>query len=237
MTTDDEIARLARFPTPTIANALECMGMPPDEGYTDATLRLATPGLPPFVGWAVTARVSTRGPAGGSDARSSMEDWWRHVAARPAPAIVVAEDVDTPPDGSVWGEVQGRLHRALGVTGIVTNGAVRDVDELSAIGMPVLATRLVVSHAYPRFVAIGEPVRVAGLTVEEGDLLHADQHGVQRIPPGTDLVALARVAADIEALERELFAAAEANGRDIEGYLVTWRSVRERWPRPTDGGI
>ena len=235
MTTESDLAHLARYPTPTIANALECMGMPPDVGYTDATLRLATPGLPAFVGWAVTARLSTHRPTDPPDARPSMEAWWRHVASRPTPAIVVAEDVDTPPDGSMWGEVQGRLHRALGVSGIVTNGAVRDVDELRAIGMPVLASRLVVSHAYPHFVGFGDPVRVAGLTVEQGDLLHADQHGVQRIPPGTDLAKLIRVAADIEALERELFVAAEANGRDIEGYLATWRSVRERWPRPTDG--
>lgn len=237
MTTQAELAQLARYPTPTIANALECMGMPPEVGYTDATLRLATPGLPPFVGWAVTARVSTQRPPDGPATRSSMEGWWRHVAERPAPAIVVAEDVDPVPDGSVWGEVQGRLHRALGVTGIVTNGSVRDVDELRAIGLPVLATRLVVSHAYPRFVGFGEPVRVAGLTVAEGDLLHADQHGVQRIPPGTDLTELARVAAEIEGLERELFVAAEANGRDIEGFLETWRSVRGRWPRATQGGV
>ena len=39
-----------------------------------------------------------------------------------------------------------------------------------------------VSHAYVRLESIGEPVRVGGLTVRTGDLVHADQHGVLLIP-------------------------------------------------------
>jgi regulator of RNase E activity RraA len=227
----DELAGLARFPTTTIANALESMGMAPDVGYTDARLSLATTGLPPFVGRAVTVQVSSRRPEGTPDSRVPTEAWWRHVAASAQPAIVVAEDLDDPVDGSMWGEVQGRLHQALGVAGIVTNGAVRDIDELSAIRFPVLAGRICVSHAYAHFVRLGGPVRVGGLTIDVGDLLHCDQHGVQRIPDGTDLAELLRVASTIEALERELFTATTTHGRDLDGFLETWRSVRSRWPR------
>ena len=39
-----------------------------------------------------------------------------------------------------------------------------------------------VSHAYVRVESVGEPVEIGGLLVAPGDLLHADQHGVLKIP-------------------------------------------------------
>jgi regulator of RNase E activity RraA len=65
----------------------------------------------------------------------------------------------------------------------VTDGAVRDLDEARSMGFHFFASGPAVSHAYVRVETVGEPVEIGGLLVAPGDLLHADQHGVLKIPP------------------------------------------------------
>jgi regulator of RNase E activity RraA len=64
----------------------------------------------------------------------------------------------------------------------VTDGAVRDLDEARGMGFHFFAAGPSVSHAYVRVETVGEPVEIGGLVVAPGDLLHADQHGVLKIP-------------------------------------------------------
>ena len=95
--------------------------------------------------------------------------------------MVVVEDLDDPPGlGSFWGEVNGNLHRALGCVGVVTNGGVRDLEEVQALRFHFFAQHISVSHAYVHIVEAGTPVRVGGSSVRPGDLLHGDRHG---LPP------------------------------------------------------
>jgi regulator of RNase E activity RraA len=95
----------------------------------------------------------------------------------------VIRDLDDPPGvGAFWGEVQSTIHHALGCVGTVTNGAVRDLDEVRALGFHFFAGSVVVSRAYVHLVEVGTPVDVDGLPVRPGDLLHADRHGVLAIP-------------------------------------------------------
>jgi 4-hydroxy-4-methyl-2-oxoglutarate aldolase len=126
----DVLDRLARFATPTISNALEILGEDPAVGFTDGTIRpLSAEGLI-FVGRALTATIVTAAPRRDGETHVPTEEYWRYVASGPAPKVVVVQDLDPEPVGSMWGEVQARVHRALGVTGVVTNGAVRDLNEL-----------------------------------------------------------------------------------------------------------
>jgi 4-hydroxy-4-methyl-2-oxoglutarate aldolase len=226
----DTLAHLTRFTTPTISNALECIGVDPSMDFSDATISMLTPGGRPFIGQAVTARIQTRPIVPGDPPAIPVEEWWRHVAGSTAPTIVVVEDLDPEPHGAMWGEVMGHLHRSLGVSGIVTNGAARDIDELAILGFPIIAGRAAVSHAFARFVEVDVPVRVGGLSIAPGDLLHADRHGVLRIPSDIDIDELAATAGLIEELERELFAAADRPGSTIDSFLATWATVQERWP-------
>jgi regulator of RNase E activity RraA len=221
--------RLIGFSTPTISNALELLGEDPAVGFTDATIRPLSAEWAVFAGRALTATLSTTAPAGPGDERIATEDYWRYVASRPGPTVVVAQDLDPEPLGSMWGEVQARLHRALGVAGIVTNGAVRDLNELTRLGFPTLGSRASVSHAHAHFRAVDVPVTVGGVQVRPGDLVHADRHGLQLIPAHVELEELARVAGEIEAREQELFAAA-AERLGIDAFLSTWAGVRSRWP-------
>src|SRR5262245_61532529 len=108
-----------------------------------------------------------------------------------------------PGVGSYWGEVNGSIFTALGCVAVVTNGAVRDLVEMRAIGIQAFAGSVAVSHAYVHLVRVGDPVIVGGLSVRPGDLLHGDQHGVLSIPFEI-AAALAAATRRVEAEEREL---------------------------------
>jgi regulator of RNase E activity RraA len=71
------------------------------------------------------------------------------VASAPGPKIVVVQDLDKPRViGAFWGEVNSNVHLALGAVGTITDGAIRDLDEMNSAGFKALARRLCVGHAY-----------------------------------------------------------------------------------------
>ncbi len=75
------------------------------------------------------------------------------------------------------------MHRALGCVGTITDGAVRDIDEMTDAGFKALARRLCVGHAFVHPVRWGCEVEVFGTKVSPGDLIHADKHGFLVIAP------------------------------------------------------
>jgi regulator of RNase E activity RraA len=64
----------------------------------------------------------------------------------------------------------------------VTNGAGRDLEQVRALKYPVFTGSTICSHGYCHMLHLGLPVRVGGLMVNQGDLLHADANGVTNIP-------------------------------------------------------
>jgi len=112
-----------------------------------------------------------------------MSTLYAAVANVEGPAIVVVQDDDQPPGcGALLGEVVGTLLKTIGCVGFVTNGCIRDIDEVKALGISAYALGLCVSHAYVRLTAVGIPVDIGGLKIEPGDLLHGDKHGLLSIP-------------------------------------------------------
>ncbi|HUZ01383.1 MAG TPA: RraA family protein [Thermomicrobiaceae bacterium] len=197
------LAALRMLSTPTVANAIEVSGTRSrSEGFMTPEVRCILPELGTMVGYACTAKIRAlcRPAAGEAVARREM---WDHILSIPAPRVVVIQDLDDPPVGAFWGEVQGNIHRALGCVGTVTNGGVRDLDEVSDLGFHFFAGDVHVSHAYVHVVEVGTPVEVGGLTVRPGDLLHGDRHGVIDIPH--ELAAgLYDAAKQVEARERRI---------------------------------
>ncbi len=178
--TIDELERLRRYDAPTVANAIETFDVRPrTAGYASPAIRSVFPQLGVMVGYAVTARSRANNPAAGSYSRHG---WWDAVIAAPAPRVAVIQDLDEPPVGAFWGEVQANIHRALGCVGAVTNGGVRDLNEVEPLGFHYFAGSVMVSHGYVHMVDFGTPVTIGGLEIETGDLIHADRHGVQVIP-------------------------------------------------------
>ena len=100
----------------------------------------------------------------------------------PGPAIVVFQDLDDPAVGATFGEIMCATYQAFGAAGLITSGAARDLDQVRRLGFPAFSNGVIVSHACSHIVSIHTPVRVGGLAVHPGDLLHADANGVTNIP-------------------------------------------------------
>lgn len=175
-----ELEALRRWPTCAISNAIELFDIRPrNEGFMLPEVRCVFPEMEPMIGYAVTAVISASSPEG---RRISPPDWWDEIQKIPGPRVVVIHDIDSPVVGSFWGEVNASIHKALGCVGTVTDGSVRDLDEVREAGFHFFSSCVTVSHAYVHLVEIGVPVKVGGLLVRPGDLLQGDKHGVINIP-------------------------------------------------------
>src|SRR5690606_32059504 len=156
-----ELDALAAWPSPAIANAIETFDVRPrTEGLMGPDILGRFPELRPIVGYAVTAKIRASVPPGEDPDTKSRADWLRHIASVPGPLIVVMQDLDDPPLGSHWGEVNGNIHKAMGCVGVIADGGVRDLDEVRALGFQFVAKGVLVAHAYVHLVEIGGPVTV-----------------------------------------------------------------------------
>jgi len=181
-----DIEALRGFDTPTICNALELLDPRfMSEGFTLDPLICAFPSLPPMVGFAKTSTMRASGAGSRSAAADSdfMDSYLDYVARDPRPKIAVVQDLDGRQcgRGSLWGEVNTNIHKALGCRGVVTNGSIRDLRAI-APDFQLLAGSVGPAHAHGHWVDFADEVNVAGLIVRDGDLVHADEHGAVVIP-------------------------------------------------------
>ncbi len=185
MLTQGEIIQLKRWNTPTIYNGWEQITRhdPGRDGFNLEETRDFMPQMGPMAGRAVTVVIE---PSVRSHRERDPDAWSRYreyVASVAGAKIVVVQDLDKPGlHGSFWGEVNSNVHRALGCSGTITDGGIRDLDEMSAAGFKALARRLCVGHAYVCPIRWNCPVEVFGRTIEPGQLIHADKHGFLAIP-------------------------------------------------------
>lgn len=182
--TPNQYEALKRLDTCTVSNAIETFEVRlRNEGFTDSTVRCMFPRSASMVGNAVTAKIRCSGPPVEGHAYLERTDWWNAILAVPQPRIIVIEDIDKSPGrGALLGEVHANILAALDCVGAVTNGAVRDLPAVDAMGFYFFAKNAAVSHSYVHIVSIGEPVVVGGLKVRTGDLLLGDCHGVLSVP-------------------------------------------------------
>ncbi|MFV1966675.1 MAG: RraA family protein [Pirellulaceae bacterium] len=179
----ETLKKLATFDTPTICNVIELFHVRPrNQGYMDDRVRCHFPEFPPMVGFAATACFRSDAPPAGGDAYGSIQKQLERFADLPGPPVVVFQDIDNPPVSAVFGEVMCSTYQAFGSVGLVTNGAGRDLDQVRALNYPVFTGSTICSHGYCHMMHLGLPVRVGGLMVNTGDLLHGDANGVTSIP-------------------------------------------------------
>ncbi len=192
---------LRRFDTPTICNVIELFDVRPrDQGYMDHRVRCAFPEMPPMVGLAATAAFRSAGEPSATDVYGSFEEQIELFEALDGPPVVVYQDLDDPPAAAVFGEVMCTTYRTFGAVGLVTNGGGRDLDQVRALDFPVFTGSTISAHGYCRSLHVGLQVRVGGLVVNTGDLLHGDLNGVTSIPRNI-AAEVAEVAADFVAAE------------------------------------
>lgn len=184
-----DLLELRRWNTPTIYNGWEQITA--HNRCTDAFNIEETQDFMPYMGAMVGYAVTLMVEPSNARHRESVPDGWgeyrRYIASVPGPKIVVVQDLDKPKViGSFWGEVNANVHRAFGCVGTITDGAIRDVDEMTYAGFKALARRLCVGHAYSWPVRWGCEVEVFGQKVSPGQLIHADKHGFLACPFGEE---------------------------------------------------
>lgn len=220
----DLLATLRDHDTPTVCNAIEvAQGKRGFSAFTRGTVVCPTPADAPIVGFARTARIAGLQPASENPkvTRARRIDYFRHMASGARPTVAVIEDTDYPDCvGAWWGEVHSAVHKGLELVGAITNGVVRDLDNLEP-GFPVIAGSTGPSHGFCHVHDIGTPVEVFGLTVNDGDLVHADRHGALVIPE--EVIPKLQASIDkLLATERLILEPARQAEFDVDALEKAW---------------
>ncbi|MHB1414158.1 MAG: RraA family protein [Chloroflexota bacterium] len=181
--TPDELEALRLIDSPTIANAIEPFKVRPRvSGYMGYDIRCIFPEFGTMLGYAVTCTADSTTESRPRD-RSGLMRLWEAVEASPKPAVVVMKDVGNDRLHSChMGEVMATTAKRLGALGAISDGGLRDVDEVKALGFHYFCPGFTVSHGNSNVVDVGIEVEISGLKIKPGDLLHADVNGVVLIP-------------------------------------------------------
>jgi 3-hexulose-6-phosphate synthase/6-phospho-3-hexuloisomerase len=84
---------------------------------------------------------------------------------------------------AMWGELASHSSLVKGVAGVVVDGAVRDIDDIRAMGFPAWSRWVVPNAGDPKgYGEIGAEVRCGGQSVRSGDWIVADDMGVVVVP-------------------------------------------------------
>ena len=176
---------LKRWNTPTIYNGWEQITKHDvaRTGINIEDLRDFMPQMGSMVGYAVTVIFEPSNPEHTVNGAEKWSEYRKYIAGVEGPKIVVIQDMDKPATiGSFWGEVNSNIHRSLGCVGTITDGAVRDIDEMTNAGFKALARRFCVGHAHGTPIRWNCEVEVFGQKIQPGQLIHADKHGFLAIP-------------------------------------------------------
>jgi 4-hydroxy-4-methyl-2-oxoglutarate aldolase len=220
-----DLKLLAQYDTPTISNVIELFEVRPrSAGYMDNRIRACFPEMPPIVGFASTATMRTAEPPAGGEVYSSLDEQLARFAELPGPAIVVFQDLDDPPVGATFGEIMCASYQCFGALGIITSGPARDLDQVRRIGFAAFSNGVVSSHSYSHITSLHQPVRVGGMEVRPGDLLHADANGVCNIPVSI-ASQVAQAAAEFVAAESVVIDFARTGNRDAKAYSEARRET------------
>lgn len=218
-----ELLKLKRWNTPTIYNGWEQVtshditrGCVNEEASKDFM-----PQMGPMVGYAITVVIE---PSVAQHTVDHPDAWLRYreyIASVPGPKIVVVQDLDKPRCvGAFWGEVNSNAHKALGCVGTITDGAIRDVDEMMNAGFKGIARRMCVGHAYNHPVRWNCEVEVFGTNVRPGQLIHADKHGFLVVPKEDEQRLLeASLFMDNNECDNVIWPSRSAQGKSMEEIL------------------
>lgn len=166
-------SRMLKLSTANLSDALDKVG-----------LRGAVSGIRPMyacpriVGRAVTVKIMAAGML------KSEHHLGVHAidAASSGDIIIIDNHGDT--ENNCWGEILSMGAKMKGVSGVVVDGAARDIDMCEEFEFPVYARGTVPITARGRIMqeSVNEVIRIGNVQVRPGDIVMADINGVVIIP-------------------------------------------------------
>ena len=215
----EQLESLRRIDTPTICNAIERFKARNDvTGFAGMNIHCLFPQFGVTIGYALTVTVDSTTPDAPRDNNTWME-WVRAMADAPKPIFLVFQDVGLNPEKSAhMGEMMASLAKRLGSIALLTNGGVRDILEVQALGFQYFSAGIVPSHGNPRLLQVNVPVTIDGILIEPGDLLHGDINGVAKIPNEIS-AQTADMALKIRQEESELLAYINGPDFSVDGFI------------------
>jgi 4-hydroxy-4-methyl-2-oxoglutarate aldolase len=166
--------RFEKLSTTNLADAMDQVGL---RGAVIGIRPLF--GMPRIIGRAVTIKITAAG----------MMKSKRHLGvdaiASANPGDVIAIDNRGDIYNNCWGEILSYAAQKKGVSGVVVDGAARDVDICQEIGFPVFARGVVPITARGRIMQedFNCPIRLGDVQVRPGDIVVGDVNGIVVIPP------------------------------------------------------
>ncbi len=217
MIKDPPLLKIRRgFPRPTEALLAAFAGLPTGyivdamrgRGCLDHRIKPLAPTSTVLVGTAVT---SHSGPGDNLALFGALD------AARRGDILVAATDAFM--ETAVTGDLLLGMARNRGVAGFVTDGVVRDIVGVLAVGLPVYCAGVTANSAARNGPGtVGLPVVLGGVQIASGDILVGDRDGVVVVPLAEAQAVLARIA-EVKAAEADLEAKVKA-GLEIPDFIT-----------------
>lgn len=211
----DLIARYQRVYTGAVADVLD------QRGLTHQIVDGSIQGL--------TLDMRVAGPAftckGAPATALEPDDWDQRKAFLDAllPHSVAVVDSSGDTRAAHWGELMSTAARGRGCSGVVIDGATRDVPQMLEMGFPAFVRYRSPASSIRRWriSGFGHPVTLGGVVVRQGDFVLGDADGVVVVP-------IEHVEAVIETVEALLGAETAMRSELLEGALfsTTWDRYR-----------
>jgi 4-hydroxy-4-methyl-2-oxoglutarate aldolase len=209
------VERLGRLDTCAVSDALDRLGL---AGAVSSLRPMWS--CPRIAGRIVTVKLKL---AGGQ--RPARHLGTAAVEAS-LPGDIIVVDHGGRSEAAGWGGILSLAAKMRGVSGVIVDGACRDVDESRDVGLPIYARSATPVTARGRIVeeSFNEPIQIAGIDVRPGDLVIADWTGIAFVSAGrAEEIVLA--AEEIAAREAQMAGAVRAGRSVVEVMGASYESM------------
>ena len=212
---DALVNRLARLDTCAVSDAVDRLGLP---GAVSG-LRPMWP-CPRIAGRVVTVKLKL------ADGTRSARHLGTAAVEAAAPGDVIVVDHGGRSEAAGWGGILSLAAKTKGVSGVIVDGACRDVNESRDVELPVYARSATPVTARGRIVeeSFNEPIEIAGVAVRPGDLVIADWTGIVFVAADRADETI-QAAEEIAAREAQMAEAVRAGRSVVEVMDASYESM------------
>jgi 4-hydroxy-4-methyl-2-oxoglutarate aldolase len=163
------VSRLRALDTCAVSDALDRLGYP---GTVTGIRPLTIPKR--IAGEILTVKLKI------AEGQQSRRHLGTNAVTMAEPGNIIVIEHGAPDLAAGWGGILSTASHLRGISGVIVDGAIRDVDEAKDIGFPVYARSSIPFTARGRIIeeSSNEPIQIGGVPVNPGDLVIADSTGV-----------------------------------------------------------